>query len=361
MNKDVIAVAVGYNFGLIPSGALRDIALTPMESAVYIDEAAWHLFKAATFDDSRKVDDLLDKYGEHSIRDYKIEPVIMSGELELVIPGFDKERDSLLFGGYLFRCDGKDIPLDFSGISWSIDQTGDKLTVPFETGKTPLSTYYFLDDSYTEEYSAMGLRVQDITASFLSQASAISEFMVSLELNGKEYGPEDIARLGGFSLKSLCFSNQKSEYAVSQSVLDAFNIHISQEKETGPITNTLPSGNTTWITVYKDVLGYPSDHDNLTELCVPTAWLLDTIKSEGRTTSEWFAEYTADDTEGIAQKALSDGIILDCSDPAIKNKLLPQSSVLEQMIRDAQARTPGSTAKDHAAEKDIRKDPPTRD
>ena len=77
-----------------------------------------------------------------------------------------------------------------------------------------------------------------------------------------------------------------------------------------------------WLTVYKDTLGYPEDHDNLTEILVPGKWLMDCFRADGTDTEEWFAEYTADDTEDIARKALADGVILDCSNERIKTAML---------------------------------------
>ena len=223
MNREFVAVAVGYNFGLIPVEELSNIKLKQVSSIVRLDEQNWNLFKAENYEDSRKVDSLLDRYGEYAIKDHLIEPVIMSGEIEMKLPGFDADRDSFLFGGYSFLCEGKEIPVDFSGVAWDIEQEGDNVLISFITGKTPLLTDYFLDDCYIEEYEKLGLRVNDITAKFLSQASSISEFMVSLEMDGKEYAPEDIAQLGAFKLRSLSFENGNCEYRITGDVLEAFN------------------------------------------------------------------------------------------------------------------------------------------
>ena len=222
MSKNVFAVATGRTFGFIPSNELEGINLV-QAGAVRYEEENWNLFKATTHADSRKVDLLLDKYSKLSIGDYKIEPVIMSGEIELLIPGFNKDRDSFMFGGYLFVCGDKEIPVDFSGTSWNIEQDGDMISVPFITGRTPLATDCYLDDCYADDYLSVGLRINDITAEFLSNASSISEFMVSLEMNGTEYSPEDIAKIGRFTIKSLCFENNSMIYPVKQDVIDAFN------------------------------------------------------------------------------------------------------------------------------------------
>lgn len=78
------------------------------------------------------------------------------------------------------------------------------------------------------------------------------------------------------------------------------------------------SDESVWITVYKDTLGFQDDHDNLTEICVPSDWLSNILRSEGEEPETWFLEYTADHTMDIAEKALREGVISGCSDPRIK-------------------------------------------
>lgn len=361
MNNDIYAVAVGYNFGLIPAKDLDGIQIRPTGTTVYFENQAWNLFKAQSFEESRKIDALLNRYGEQPIEEHKLEPVIMQGELEMVIPGFNKDRDSLLFGGYTLICDGKEIPFDFSGTAWDISQDGDRLSVPFHTGNTPFSKDYFLDDCFEADYAAAGLRINDITAAFLSKASSISEFMVSLELNGEEYSPEDICHMGGFTLKSLSFSDQKKDYPVKEDVLAAYNTSLAKELTYEiPGEATFTDGNSTvkgvWICVYKSTLGYPDDFDNLTDICVPIAWLKDILDAEGIFPKRWFSEYTADDTDEIARKALSEGMILGCSDPVIKEALLPDASSLKSKIQNAQVRLPERTANETDSGKNTRDD-----
>lgn len=272
MKHEMTAVAVGYNFGLVPSSELDGIELKHI-GVVHIDGKNYDLSKATTFEGSQKIDTLLDKYGEYQIADYQIHPVIMSGKLELVIPGFKPERDSLLFGGYCFECDGKKVPVDFSGTAWGISPSLDMVTVTFETGRTPLATDFFLDEIYAPDYTAAGLRFQDITAEFLSKASGISEFMVVAEVDGKEMSPEEIARNGRFTLKALEFEDHESVYSMSEEVLDNFNRNlagekakpapIKEEKENNEISVDTPFGkivvrvkaDTQYPGVYVDLVG----------------------------------------------------------------------------------------------------------
>lgn len=232
------AVAVGYNFSLVPEAEFNGINLKSV-GAIRIQGQNHTLFKGETYEDARKLDRVLDRHEEYPIKDYKLEPVIMRGEAEMVIPGFDKDRDNFFFGGYAMVCDGKVIPFDFSGISWDIYQEGDRVLVPFETGCTSLLTDYYLDDCYEEAYQEVGLRIKDITAEYLSKATAISEFMVCLELDGEELYPEDISKKGSFCIKSLSFSDYEKDYPVDQTILKAFQQKLCEK--TIPIEDRIHS------------------------------------------------------------------------------------------------------------------------
>lgn len=358
MDNNMFAVAVGYHFGFIPASELNGITLKD-SGAIRYEGENWNLFKAASYEESRKIDALLDKYGEYRIEDYYIEPVIMCGEMELKIPGFDKEIDCFSFGGYTFVCEDKEIPFDFSGTAWSIEQNGDLLKVEFETGRTPLLTDYFLDDCYEDVYWDIGLRLNDITAAFLAKASAIKEFTVSVEQNRKEYGPEEIAQNGHFALTSLQLSNYDKTYSVAKDVIDSFNLKVKNQviEQDKNYLDELTRNDSVWITVYKDTLGFPDDLDNLTEICVPTDWLLDILEKDQLKPELWFSEYTADHTEQIALKAMKERKILDCKDEAIASKyalnyaIASKSHSLDEKITAARQDTSGSV-KDSSKQKD---------
>lgn len=318
MKEEFIAVGVGYNFALIPERELAGIHLKE-SGAVRIHDENRILYKAATYEESQKIDKLLDRYEEYPIKDYAIEPVIMSGVLELNVYGFDKNQDNLSFGGYTFICDDKSIPFDFSGTSWDVYQDGSILTIPFKTGSTLLLTDYFLDDCYLDDYKELGLRMQDITAEFLSKAIEISEFVVDMEFHGEEYNPVDIAQMGGFKLKELSFSDGENEYMVNPEVLQNFNEELQKEAD-----------KTIWITVYRDSLGFPDDWDNLTSICVPTDWLRSQVENSFQTLDEWLSEYTADETEEILWKAMSEGVIVDYGEKEIREAIKEKEAVAEQ-------------------------------
>lgn len=65
-----------------------------------------------------------------------------------------------------------------------------------------------------------------------------------------------------------------------------------------------------WICVYQDVLGRHGEDDNLTEICVPRPWLMEILKEEGLDPDTWFDEYTADDTQQIARRAMEEKVIV---------------------------------------------------
>lgn len=95
-----------------------------------------------------------------------------------------------------------------------------------------------------------------------------------------------------------------------------------------------------WVTVYKDTLGYQDDHDNLTEICVPTDWLLDYLLNENINPDEWVEEYIADNSIEIAEKAISEGVIKECADENIDIskfwKNTTKQSSLEDKIQNAE-------------------------
>ena len=88
------------------------------------------------------------------------------------------------------------------------------------------------------------------------------------------------------------------------------------------------------ITVYKDAIGIRDDNDNLTEIEVPKKWLKDKLKADGiEDFEQWRNEYTADDTDDIARKALDEDVILFCSDKNfVKDNLYERAAMLVDEI-----------------------------
>lgn len=67
---DRIAVGVGYTFTLVPIAETEGIKLKESGSIVTVDGQDYPLMKGTAFEDSRKVDALLDVHGELKIKDH---------------------------------------------------------------------------------------------------------------------------------------------------------------------------------------------------------------------------------------------------------------------------------------------------
>lgn len=70
-----VAVKVGYNFALVPVSELRGIALKNTGSRVSVGGKDYELRSGRTYEDSRMLDGVLDRFGEMLIRDHVAAPV----------------------------------------------------------------------------------------------------------------------------------------------------------------------------------------------------------------------------------------------------------------------------------------------
>lgn len=73
-----IAVAAGYRFNLVDARETSGIDLKGCGTVVTVDGHDYEVMKGATYEDSRKVDDLLDSHGDKPISDYRKRPQGMS-------------------------------------------------------------------------------------------------------------------------------------------------------------------------------------------------------------------------------------------------------------------------------------------
>lgn len=73
-----IAVAAGYRFNLVDAREVSGIDLKGCGTVVTVDGHDYEVMKGATYEDSRKVDDLLDSHGDKPISDYRKRPQGMS-------------------------------------------------------------------------------------------------------------------------------------------------------------------------------------------------------------------------------------------------------------------------------------------
>ncbi len=77
--ENEIAVGVGYYFSLVNSEETSNIELVQTGSYVKIDGVEYPLYKATTYEDSKKLDNLLDKHKEYSVKDYKVKTKEIEG------------------------------------------------------------------------------------------------------------------------------------------------------------------------------------------------------------------------------------------------------------------------------------------
>ena len=77
-HSEKIAVAAGYRFNLVDTRETSGIDLKGCGTVVTVDGHDYEIMKGATYEDSRKVDDLLDSHGDKPISDYRKRPQGMS-------------------------------------------------------------------------------------------------------------------------------------------------------------------------------------------------------------------------------------------------------------------------------------------
>ena len=68
----LVAVKVGYNFALVPKIELSGIETNATETVVDISGKQYGLLAGKTFEDSQKLDAVLDTFPEYAIKDYKV-------------------------------------------------------------------------------------------------------------------------------------------------------------------------------------------------------------------------------------------------------------------------------------------------
>lgn len=68
----LVAVKVGYNFALVPKIELSGIETNATETIVDISGKQYDLLAGKTFEDSQKLDAVLDAFPEYAIKDYKV-------------------------------------------------------------------------------------------------------------------------------------------------------------------------------------------------------------------------------------------------------------------------------------------------
>ena len=65
-----LAVGVGYYFTIVNSEEVRNIKLKSTNQCVVVEDVSYVLYKGETYEDSRKIDAILDKHTEMSISEH---------------------------------------------------------------------------------------------------------------------------------------------------------------------------------------------------------------------------------------------------------------------------------------------------
>jgi len=82
-----IAIKVGTEFVLADKSEISYIKLSETQSAVMVDGVEYPLFKGETFEESKKVDELIDLYGYQA---YHTEDYLLKEEQDIIAPSFSK-------------------------------------------------------------------------------------------------------------------------------------------------------------------------------------------------------------------------------------------------------------------------------
>ena len=73
LSENFQAVAVGYCFNVVPTYELDGIKLKPIHEYIIKDGVIFELYKGKTYEDSKKIDEVLDRNGDLRINDYLID------------------------------------------------------------------------------------------------------------------------------------------------------------------------------------------------------------------------------------------------------------------------------------------------
>lgn len=157
--------------------------------------------------------------------DFYIMKNIGNGEF---VPMSDQEIEDVSVGGYSFHIGNREVPFDWEAHEGGWDKEG---FFSFTTGYGWFFNNFELDECYDEHYAEIGLKREDITATFLASAHHIEDFYINFVVNGKECecgycrnnsSPEALYRL---QLLKVNFVDIETGmvHDVNPAVLSAFN------------------------------------------------------------------------------------------------------------------------------------------
>lgn len=163
-----IAVAAGYRFNLVDAREASGIDLKGCGTVVTVDGHDYNVMKGATYEDSRKVDDLLDSHGDKPISDFRKQPQGMSRTDDVFIA-------SLVHYDYLDRA--------FSRIKDELRYLPDM---------NELRMVVSAADSLSRHYIEMGSNpvTEEEALEFIEDCSKYPSYVIpGLDMPWEEYGP----------------------------------------------------------------------------------------------------------------------------------------------------------------------------
>lgn len=66
------AIGVGYCFNVLDEERIKDVQTIKTKTKLEFKGELYYLYVGSTYEESKKIDHLLDRYGQHSINDYEV-------------------------------------------------------------------------------------------------------------------------------------------------------------------------------------------------------------------------------------------------------------------------------------------------
>lgn len=66
------AIGVGYCFNVLDEERIKDAKIVKTTTKLEFKGKIYHLYVGSSYEESRKIDSLLDRYGQYSINNYEV-------------------------------------------------------------------------------------------------------------------------------------------------------------------------------------------------------------------------------------------------------------------------------------------------
>lgn len=127
------------------------------------------------------------------------------------------KKDGAEFHGLGATIEDKDIPFDFAAFNYNVEELGgNQYRFSYESGKGAMFNDYGLDECFGEEYKALDVRMEDLTAERIAAMTKLNEFL--MEPDG------EILRI---TIQKMVFSDGENDYPVSRNVLDQWEATVN--------------------------------------------------------------------------------------------------------------------------------------